>query len=260
MLPGDTPLLRAETIAALVAAPRGERHAATVLTAALDDPTGYGRVVARRRTADVVRDRRAARRHARRAAPSTRSTPSIYCFRRDLLGPALRRLTPDNAQGEYYLTDVVEVLAGSRLPGRRRRGRRRRRDAGRQRPLASWPLAEAELRGRTNRRWLLNGVTMLDPAQTYIDVTVELGRDVTLFPGTILQGRTVDRRGLRDRPRHPARRLRRSGPGAVVENTVGRDGEIGDGARRRSVRRAPARRRRWLRASRPGAFYTGLPD
>ena len=52
-------------------------------------------------------------------------------------------------------------------------------------------LAERELRARTNRHWLLNGVTMLDPRQTFIDVTVELGRDVTLYPGTILQGTTV---------------------------------------------------------------------
>ena len=76
----------------------------------VDDPTGYGRVV-RGRDGRVAGDRRAARRHARGAAPSTRSTPRIYCFRRDLLGPALRRLSPDNAQGEYYLTDVIARAA-----------------------------------------------------------------------------------------------------------------------------------------------------
>ena len=90
-------------------------------------------------------------------------------------------------------------------------------------------LAERELRARTNRRWLLNGVTMLDPRQTFIDVTVQLGRDVTIYPGTILQGRDGDQRAVRDRARHPARRLRRSAP-APCRHTVGRDAEVGDGA------------------------------
>ena len=91
---------------------------------------------------------------------------------------------------------------GRVLPDRRDRGAGehgapRRRGAGaRPRPRASttagsWRCAERELRDRTNRHWLLNGVTMLDPRQTFIDVTVQLGRDVTLYPGTMLQGDTV---------------------------------------------------------------------
>ena len=72
--------------------------------------------------------------------------------------------------------------------------------------------AESELRRRTNLRWLRRGVTMIDPDRTYIDTTVHIGADVTLFPGTLLQGRTVDRRGQRDRPRRPARRLRGRAP------------------------------------------------
>ena len=113
----------------------------------------------------------------------------MCAFRRDLLGPALRKLSPDNSQGEYYLTDVVEGLAGMghqigtvQAPEEETHGVNDR-----------WQLAlaERELRSRTNRHWLLNGVTMLDPRQTFIDVTVQLGRDVTLYPGTILQGNTV---------------------------------------------------------------------
>ena len=120
--------------------------------------------------------------------------------------------------------------------------------------------AEAELRARTNRRWLLHGVTMLDPAQTYIDATVDLGRDVTLFPGTILQGRTTHRRRLRDRARHPPGRLRRSAQDAVVEHTVARQS--------RDRRRAPASGRSpssspaagSVPGTATGAFYTGLPE
>ncbi|MEZ5215573.1 MAG: hypothetical protein R2705_00415 [Ilumatobacteraceae bacterium] len=90
-------------------------------------------------------------------------------------------------------------------------------------------LAERELRRRTNKQFLLNGVTMLDPRQTFIDVTVELGRDVTLFPGTILQGRTIVGDGAEIGP--DTRLVDCTvGAGATVENTVGHDSEIGAGA------------------------------
>jgi bifunctional UDP-N-acetylglucosamine pyrophosphorylase/glucosamine-1-phosphate N-acetyltransferase len=152
---------------------------------------------------------------------------SIYAFRRDLLGPALRTLTADNAQGEYYLTDVISVLAemGHRIgcvqaPGKETQGVNDR-----------WQLAlaERELRARTNRQWLLNGVTMLDPRQTFIDVTVSIGRDVTLFPGTMLQGSTVVGDGCEI---GPDTRLVDCAVGnrAVVEHAVGHDAEIGTDA------------------------------
>jgi bifunctional UDP-N-acetylglucosamine pyrophosphorylase/glucosamine-1-phosphate N-acetyltransferase len=91
-------------------------------------------------------------------------------------------------------------------------------------------LAERELRARTNRHWLLNGVTMLDPRQTFVDVTVDLGRDVTLFPGTILQGSTVIGP---DCEIGPDTRLVDCivRAGAVVEHTVARDADVGEGAR-----------------------------
>jgi bifunctional UDP-N-acetylglucosamine pyrophosphorylase/glucosamine-1-phosphate N-acetyltransferase len=90
-------------------------------------------------------------------------------------------------------------------------------------------LAERELRNRTNRHWLLNGVTMLDPRQTFIDVTVQLGRDVTLYPGTILQGDTVVGDGCDIGPDTRLTDCRVSS-GCVVEHTVGVDSEIGSDA------------------------------
>ena len=91
-------------------------------------------------------------------------------------------------------------------------------------------LAERELRSRTNRHWLMNGVTMLDPRQTFIDVTVTLGRDITLYPGTILQGTTSIGDGCEIGP--DTRLVDCTvGADAVVENTVGRDSEVGEGAR-----------------------------
>jgi bifunctional UDP-N-acetylglucosamine pyrophosphorylase/glucosamine-1-phosphate N-acetyltransferase len=115
---------------------------------------------------------------------------SIYCFRRSLLAPALRRLSPENAQGEYYLTDAIAVLrdAGHKVvalevddPG----------EAIMVNDRAELAEAEAALRVRINRSWMRAGVTMVDPAVTYVDATVELEHDVRLLPGTMLEGRTV---------------------------------------------------------------------
>ncbi len=229
ILPGDTPLLRPDTIDELVATHVANGYAATLLTSVMEDPTGYGRVI---RAATKKGDARVMRIVEQRDASTeelavVEVNTSIYAFRRDLLGPALRRLSPDNSQGEYYLTDVIGALAGMG-----------HRIGAVQAPLAEtagvndrWQLAlaERELRARTNRHWLLNGVTMLDPRQTFIDVTVQLGRDVTLYPGTILQGRTVVGHGCEI---GPDTRLIDSvvGIDCIVENSVGRDAEIGSGA------------------------------
>ena len=229
ILPGDAPLLRAETIDELVATHVANGHAATLLTSVMDDPTGYGRVIRSTskgggdRVMRIVEQRDAS---AEELAVQEVCT-SIYAFRRDLLGPALRHLSPDNAQGEYYLTDVVGVLGsmGHRI------GAMQASPAETAGVNDRWQLAlaERELRSRTNRQWLLNGVTMLDPRQTFIDVTVQLARDVTLYPGTILQGRTVVGNGCEI---GPDTRLVDCivAPECVIENSVGRDAEIGFGA------------------------------
>jgi len=108
VLPGDHPLLSAETIAMLATEHRVQDAAATVLTVTAADPTGYGRVI-RDKDDRVDRIVEHADADADEGAVDEINT-SIYCFRRNLLAPALRRLSPQNAQGEYYLTDVVEVL------------------------------------------------------------------------------------------------------------------------------------------------------
>src|SRR3954463_7636374 len=227
VLPGDTPLLRPATLAALVRAHRAEDVAATILTAEIDDPTGYGRVVRDRngRVARVVEQADAT--DEERAIQEINT--SIYCFRRSVLAPALRRLSPENAQGEYYLTDVISVLheAGYGVsslivddP----------MEAAGVNDRAQLAVAEAELRDRTNERWMRRGVTMLDPERTYIDTTVQLEADITLYPGTILQGGTIVKRGSQI---GPDARLIDSivGEDAIVEQSVARNAEIGDGAR-----------------------------
>jgi bifunctional UDP-N-acetylglucosamine pyrophosphorylase/glucosamine-1-phosphate N-acetyltransferase len=226
VLPGDTPLLRPETIAALVEHHRSTSSACTLLTAVVDDPTGYGRVVRGRddRVARIVEHRDATDDELAIAEVCT----SIYCFRRSLLAPALRRVTPDNDQGEYYLTDVVEVLAeaGHRVGAVVCQDEAETAGVNDRRQLAA---AEAELRRRTNDRWLRAGVTFVDPDTTYLDTTVQLAADVTLFPGVVIQGATSIGEGTEI---GPGTRLVDCVVGAhcMIEATVAREAEIGDDA------------------------------
>jgi len=225
VLPGDTPLLRAETIAALVHEHRLSGAAGTILTARLPDPTGYGRIVRSGKDQRVARIVEQADATAEEAAIDEINT-GIFCFRRSLLAPALRRLSPDNAQGELYLTDVVEVLAEAGHPVvsvvaadfDETHGVNDR---------AQLAAAEATLRARTNRAWQARGVTMVDPATTYVDAAVELAADVTIFPGAILQGRTTVGEGAEI---GPGCRLEDCtvGERSILEHTVARLSDIGD--------------------------------
>jgi bifunctional UDP-N-acetylglucosamine pyrophosphorylase/glucosamine-1-phosphate N-acetyltransferase len=224
VLPGDTPLLRQGTIAALVEAHRASGAACTMLTSVVLDPTGYGRVVRGKddRVVRVVEHRDATEDELDIAEINT----SIYCFRRSLLTPALRRVTPDNTQGEYYLTDVVQVLAegGHRVSAVVCDDELETQGVNDRPQLAR---AEAELRRRTNEAWLRAGVTMVDPATTYVDTTVRLAADVTLFPGVVLQGSTVIGEASEI---GPGSRLVDCVVGArtEIEATVARDADIGD--------------------------------
>jgi bifunctional UDP-N-acetylglucosamine pyrophosphorylase/glucosamine-1-phosphate N-acetyltransferase len=200
--------------------------ACTILTGVLDDPTGYGRIVRGKddRVARIVEELD--------ATPEERAitewNTSIYCFRRSVLAPALRRLQPQNAQGEYYLTDVVSVLHDAGYPVATVVAR----DAGEAAGIndrVQLAEAEAELRQRTNHAWLQKGVTMVNPDATYVDATVELAADVTIFPGSILQGRTVVGRGSEV---GPGTRLVDCivGTDTVLDRVTGHDAEIGSGA------------------------------
>ena len=255
VLPGDTPLLRAETIASLLETHQRTDAACTLLTARVGDPTGYGRVVRGRddRVERVVEHADAS--DDERAIDEINT--SIYCFRANVLGPALRRVTPENAQGEYYLTDVVEVLAGAgyRVSAVVASDAADTTGVNDRLQLAA---AEAELRRRTNEAWMRKGVTMVDPERTYVDTTVQLAPDVTLFPDTILQGACVVGAGTEIGPNT---RLVDCEVGAhsVLEQVVGRHAVIGD-----NVRLGPFA---VLEpgalipdGARPGPFYTSTPE
>lgn len=226
VLPGDTPLLRPETIAELVDTHRETDAAATLLTAVLDDPAGYGRVVRGKddRVRMIVEEAD--------AMPEEREinevNTSIYCFRQSLLAPALRRLSPENAQGEYYLTDVIEVLYDAGYPVVSMVARDPIETVG-VNDRVQLAQAERELRARTNLAWMHQGVTMVDPDRTYLDVSVRLAPDVTLFPGVILQGNTVV--GAHSEIGPETRLIDTAvGETCVVEKTTARDAVIGDGS------------------------------
>ncbi|MDQ3977988.1 MAG: NTP transferase domain-containing protein [Actinomycetota bacterium] len=223
VLPGDAPLVRPSTLGELVAEHRQGDAAATLLTTRLADPTGMGRVLRGKdgRITHIVEELDAT--EAERDIDEVAT--SVYCFRRNLLAPALRRLSPENSKGEYYLTDVIAVLsqAGYWVAALETDDPTEAFGVNDRVQLAA---AEAELRLRINRRWMSAGVAMVDPHRTYVDASVQIGPDVTIFPGTMLQGRTFIGEGAHI---GPDVRLVDCvvGKGATLEKTVGFDADVG---------------------------------
>ena len=189
VLAADTPLLRGETLARLV-----EEHAAadgravTLLTAQVADPTGYGRVLrdpAGAVTA-VVEQKDATTEQAAVREVNT----GVYAFDAAFLSEALARVTNDNASSEYYLTDVVAIARQDRRPVGAHLVEDPRETAGANDRVQLAGLA-AELNRRTLEHWMRSGVTVTDPATTWVDSDVVLERDVTLLPGVQLLGATL---------------------------------------------------------------------
>ena len=186
IVPGDMPLLEADTLEQVVATHRDEGAAATVLTVKMDDPTGYGRV--ERSWDQIVRIVEQRDADERQQAIDEVNT-SVYAFDAVLLVDALGRLSSENSQGEYYLTDVIEILSGG------------------SRKIASVTTDAVEgtgvnshvqlagvgevLRQRINDRLMTEGVAMLDPSRVYIDAGVLVEPGATIYPDVYLQGDTT---------------------------------------------------------------------
>lgn len=202
---GDTPLLRSQTLARLVASHQAQQNAVTVLTAQVPDPTGYGRIVldGRGELAEIVEEIDAT--PEQRAIDEINS--GVFAFDGDLLADAVKRVATDNAKGEEYLTDVVAIL---------------RADGHRAGVVAAVDRTEVEgvndrvqlakarrlYNDRVLARWMLAGVTIFDPATTWIDADVRLEADVEIGPGSQLQGRTTIEAGAR------------IGPGCLLTDTA----------------------------------------
>ena len=226
VLNGDVPLLNAATLANLIDAHRGSTAAATILSTFLDDATGYGRIV---RDEAGALDRIVEHKDATDVERTvTEINAGVYLFRLSALRDQLARLTTDNAQGEKYLTDVIGLLraAGSEVAALS--------------VAQSWLVegindraqlsdAAARLNGLIVRGWQLAGVTVEDPATTWIDLKATLAEDVTILPGTQLKGATAVERGATVGPDTTLVDCE-VGEGATVKRTDGTLAVIGAGA------------------------------
>jgi bifunctional UDP-N-acetylglucosamine pyrophosphorylase/glucosamine-1-phosphate N-acetyltransferase len=187
VLAGDCPLLTPETLAALIAAREAVGAACSVLTARLDDPTGYGRIVRADdgSIAGIVEDKDLA--PGQRAIDEVNT--STYCFEARTLFAHLHRLEAQNAQGEYYLTDIVGLFRreGLTVVGVQAEDAEETLGINSRVQLAQ---AARVLRRRINEGHMLAGVTMTDPALVWIGPQVTIGRDTTIEPMTFLYGQT----------------------------------------------------------------------
>ena len=194
VLTGDSPLLTTETLAALVDGQRESGAGMSMLTYRVADPSGLGRIVRdeQGRFERIVEEKDAS--EAERAISEI--NPGLFIFDRHVFEFA-ERLSADNAQGEYYLTDLPQHYLAAGLGVNTVEGRD---ETGLLVGVNDrWQLACAErlLRERIRRRWLAAGVSMIAPEQTFIDDTVELARDVLLEPGVVLRGSVSLGEGVR---------------------------------------------------------------
>ncbi|HEX6246738.1 MAG TPA: bifunctional UDP-N-acetylglucosamine diphosphorylase/glucosamine-1-phosphate N-acetyltransferase GlmU [Nocardioidaceae bacterium] len=223
---GDTPLLEAETVAELVADHSGSGRALTILTAEVDDPFGYGRII-RDGAGDVT-----AIVEEKDATPEQAAireiNSGIFAFDGGFLADAVTRITNDNAKGEYYLTDVVAIARDQgRTVGAHSIDDVLQTEGANDR--AQLAGLAAEMNRRILTRLMKDGVTVVDPSTTWVDVTVELARDVTLLPGVQLHGAT---RVGEDAVVGPDTTLTDVivGDGATVVRTHGSESVVGAGA------------------------------
>ena len=188
ILCGDTPLLEGEELKKFCEAHKASGAAATVLTAVMDDPFGYGRIVRDEKgnVQAIVEQKDAT--EAQKAIKEINT--GIYCMECPLMFDVLATLTNDNAQGEYYLTDVLEKLnqAGQKVGGVVTEDSDMVMGINSRKQLS---VAEGVMRQRILDKLMDNGVTIMDPASTFIEGSVKIGRDTIIYPYTWLEGNTV---------------------------------------------------------------------
>jgi bifunctional UDP-N-acetylglucosamine pyrophosphorylase/glucosamine-1-phosphate N-acetyltransferase len=226
---GDTPLLSSETLRQLVAAHNEGRFAATVLTAELPDPTGYGRVI-RSENGDLVRI--VEERDASEVEKEIDEINSgVYVFDLAKLHRAIAKLTDDNAQGELYLTQVIEIL---------------RADNERVVPILTPDYIEilgindrvqmaecaAIMRDQINDAFMRAGVSMIDPTTTWIDTSVKIAPDAIIYPGTAISGNSVIAEGAIIGPRSTLIDCNVAARATVIESfcngaTIGVEASVG---------------------------------
>jgi bifunctional UDP-N-acetylglucosamine pyrophosphorylase/glucosamine-1-phosphate N-acetyltransferase len=223
---GDMPLLRGETLQELVRAHQAGGSAVTVLTTMATEPAGYGRIVRDKAgtLARIVEDRDATSEEL--AIQEINS--GCYAFDGALLLDAIKRVTTDNAQGQEYLTDVIGILSADGHPIATMLTADYQEIQG-VNDRVQLAAARRVLNDRLLTAHMLNGVTVFDPASTWVDVTVTIGQDTEILPNTQLLGATIIGKGAKIGP-NVLLEDTAVGDDAVLLNTVSRQASIGAGA------------------------------
>lgn len=205
---GDAPLVREETVKAMLRSHEEGAYSATLLTSVIEDPTGYGRV---KRSGNDVEKIIEHKDCTEEELELTEINAGMYLFDVNELLSALTELKNDNAQGEYYLTDVIEIMRGRDLKvGAVITEFDETRGINSRVQLAE---AEAIMRKRINEFHMDNGVTLIDPNTTYIGADVRIGNDTIIYPNNTLEGKTLIGKGVL---LHPNNRIENS----VIEDDV----------------------------------------
>lgn len=185
VLSGDQPLLSEKTIRALMAHHDATGASATVLTALMDNPFGYGRIIKNDAFLGIIEEKDAdiCQKEIKEVNTGT------YCFESEALISALQKITPKNAQGEYYLTDVFDSLltSGCKIETMCTQDATEAFGINNRVQLA---VAEDILYDRIRKYWMMEGVTIINPASVFIDSRAVLGRDVIISPFTMIKGNT----------------------------------------------------------------------
>ncbi|WP_353423913.1 bifunctional UDP-N-acetylglucosamine diphosphorylase/glucosamine-1-phosphate N-acetyltransferase GlmU [Christensenella massiliensis] len=224
IIAGDMPLLRTETIASLANMAEMGGYACTLLTAQLDEPYGYGRIVRGTHgdVAEIVEEKDATDEQRK----ITEVNASCYCVRTPLLLDCLKEIKPANTQGEYYLTDIIGILnrKGEKVGACIAEDAQECMGVNDRIQLAQ---ASKILRERILEEHMKNGVTLIDPQNTYIDAECEIGRDTVIYPNVTLEGHT---KIGEDVILYPGSRIKDSivGDGTQVQNSVILEAEIGE--------------------------------
>lgn len=185
---GDTPLLTSETLKKLIEVHEAKQAKATILTAYTQNPAGYGRIV---RDAEGFVEKNVEHKDANeKELAICEINTGTYCFDNRLLFEALSQVTNDNAQGEYYLPDVLHILKqkGEIVAAYQMECFDEALGVNDRVALSK---AEAYMRQRINEMHMLNGVTIVDPSTTYIEAGVSIGSDTVIEPGVMIKGKTT---------------------------------------------------------------------
>ena len=183
---GDAPLIKEDTINKMFDEHLANKNSATVLTSILDDATGYGRII---RSGDEVLKIVEHKDCNAEELKVNEMNAGVYCFDIELLLESIEKLSNSNAQGEYYLTDVIGILKEEKhrigaviTDYEETIGVNSR---------VQLSQVESILRNRINTKHMENGITLIDSSSTYIGVDVQIGRDTIIYPGNVIEGNTV---------------------------------------------------------------------